>query len=150
MLFGSFACRNALLDFALQDVCEAIERAAERDAPGQFDNLGFGEMLAKPGENLVARLAPVVVYGDGIFDDEFVDGVEFRMILVVEQAVGARLRYALDRQFGRVARYAIVALVQVGYRDQRDLQMALRQDTVVGEIDQQRPCRAAARSEDRR
>src|SRR3954453_9534048 len=101
-LFGRFARGNALLDIALQDVGEAVEGTAERDAPGQFDDLGFGEMFAKFRKDFVTRLAPVVVYGNGIFDDELGDGVQFRGIRVIEQAGGALLRHALDRQFRRV------------------------------------------------
>ena len=103
-LFCSLPRGNALLDLALQDVRETIEGAAERDAPGQLDDLGFGEMLAKPREDFVARLAPVVIHGNGIFDDELVDSVEFGMILAIEQAVGALLRDALDRQLRRMVR----------------------------------------------
>src|SRR5215475_9621415 len=40
-----FAMRNALLDIQLQDIVEAVERAAQRDAPGQLDDLRFGKML---------------------------------------------------------------------------------------------------------
>src|SRR4051812_38660981 len=84
-LFSRFARGHARLDIALQDVSEAVERAAQRDAPGQFDDLGFGEMFTQAGKDFVAGLAPVVIDRDGIFDDELVDGIELRMILVVEQ-----------------------------------------------------------------
>jgi hypothetical protein len=41
LLFGGFARGNALLDIALQDIGEAVEGAAERDAPGQLDESGL-------------------------------------------------------------------------------------------------------------
>ena len=34
--------------------------AAQRDAPGQLDDLGFGEMPAKPRENFIARLVQLL------------------------------------------------------------------------------------------
>src|SRR4029079_9115545 len=66
-LLGGLAGTDALLDIELQDVVEPIEGPTQRDPPGQFDDLGFGEMLAKAGEDLVAGLVPVVGHRDGIF-----------------------------------------------------------------------------------
>src|SRR5882757_3785696 len=96
-LFRGLANGDALLDIELQNVVEAIEGAAQRDAPRQLDDLGFGEMLAQPGEDLVARLVPVIGDGDGIFDQQRPDVLEDRRPvrhhagLIFEGAIGRHL-----------------------------------------------------------
>src|SRR5690349_9718803 len=138
-LLGGLAVGNALLHIKLQDVVEAIEGAAQRNAPGQLDDLGLREMLAQPREDFVACLVPVVGHRDGIFDHELVDSIEFGVVLVVQQTLGAISRNTLDRQLRLMTRDAVIALVQNRDRHQRKLQMTLRQHGLVGEIHQQRP-----------
>src|SRR5437588_699608 len=138
-LFRGLANGDALFDIELQNVVEAIEGAAQRDAPCQLDNLGFGDMLAQPGEDFVAGLVPVVGDGDGILDHQPVDSVEFGMILVVEQVFGALFRNALDRQLRGMMRNAIGTLVEQRDRDQRQFEVAFRHRGFIGKIDQQRP-----------
>src|SRR5262245_43980364 len=76
---------RTLFDFQLEDVIEAIEGAAQRRAPCQLDDLRFREMFFQAGEDLVARMIPRICDCDGVLDDKLVDGIELRMIHILEQ-----------------------------------------------------------------
>src|ERR1700730_2568570 len=68
-------------------VVEFVEEVAEGDAQGQFDDLGFPEMAAEPGEESIGYAVRVLPGGDCVFDDELVRVVEFRVIAVIEDAI---------------------------------------------------------------
>src|SRR5690348_2606305 len=106
-LLCGLAARDTLLDVELQDVVEAVEGSAQRNAPGELDDLRLREMRAQARKHLVAGLVPVIGDGDRILDDEFVDSIEFGMISIVEQPRGPLLRDALDRQLRRMVRHAV-------------------------------------------
>src|SRR5262245_13703234 len=50
---------QAYIILHLQDIVEAVEGAAERDTPGQLDDLRLAEAGAQAREDLVAGPAPV-------------------------------------------------------------------------------------------
>src|SRR5207247_10786136 len=79
----------------LDRVVELVEEAAERDAQRQFDDLRLAEMLAQTKEEGVRDAAWLVPGGDRVLDDEPVDLVEFRVVLVSEEAVRPRRRHPL-------------------------------------------------------
>src|SRR5689334_24183468 len=73
----------------LQRVVELVEKAAQRDAQGQLDDLRLAETRPQAIEQRVRDAVRVLPGGDRIFDDEPVGVVEFGMIAVVEQTRGA-------------------------------------------------------------
>src|SRR5581483_4092246 len=85
------AVGDTLLDVELEDVVEAVEGAAQGDAPRHLHDLGLGEMGPEPREDLVARAVPAVGDGNRVLDDELVDLVELGMRLVVEEPSRTRL-----------------------------------------------------------
>ena len=68
------------LQIELQRVVEAVECAAERDPPGEFDDLFFAEMRFQPLENPVAHAPGAVVDLNREVENQAVDIVEFRMV----------------------------------------------------------------------
>src|ERR1700738_2755393 len=92
-------------------VVEVVEEAAEGDVQGQFDDLGFPEMAAEPGEESIGYAVRVLPGGDCVFDDELVRVVEFRVIAVIEDANDAGRRDPLDHQEPGVMRNAIMTRV---------------------------------------
>ena len=93
-LFRSVAHHDAVFDVELKDVVEAVERAAQRCAPGHLDNLRFGKVLLQAREDLVARAVPVVRHCDRVFNDELVDIVSPR------ESLPRTFRLPLIDQFG--------------------------------------------------
>src|SRR5439155_25374939 len=109
-----------LLD--LERVVELVEEAAERDAQRQFDDLRLAEMLAQPREEGVRDAAWLVPGGDRVLDDEPVYRVEFRVVLVSEEAVRPRRRHPLDREKRLVMGDAVLTRVELRDRDDRQFE----------------------------
>ena len=89
MLFCGSADSSELLDgFGLfldaERVVEFVEKAAERDAQGQLDQLSLAEMRFKSGEQRVGNAVRPLPRRDRVCDDELVSVVEFRVIAVFE------------------------------------------------------------------
>ena len=106
-------CRRLclVLDFQLQHVVEAVEGAAQGDPPGQLHDLRLGEMFTQAVEHRVAHPVEIVRDLDRIFHDEFVDRVELRMVLIVQNRLGPGRADTLDGEKRRVMRDTIVTSV---------------------------------------